>query len=126
MFEIKSIDHIVLRTTQLDKMLFFYCDVLGCVIENKQEAIKLTQLRVGDNLIDLLVVDESIQAKHRNLEHFCLRIAPFNYPQLKAYFEKYEIEAKHFGNRYGSKGMGDSFYISDPEGNEVELCELKG
>ncbi|MFT7684736.1 MAG: glyoxylase I family protein, partial [Candidatus Azotimanducaceae bacterium] len=33
MFEIGGIDHIVLRTTQLNEMLAFYKEVLGCKIE---------------------------------------------------------------------------------------------
>jgi hypothetical protein len=31
MFKIKGLDHIALRTIQLDKMRFFYCDLLRSI-----------------------------------------------------------------------------------------------
>ena len=124
MFTIKGIDHIVLRTSRIEKMLWFYCDLLHCVIENQQPEIGLTQLRAGDNLIDLVSIDGE-QTKGKNLEHFCLRVTPFDYNALEKYFRQNKIEPKRFGKRYGAQGIGYSFYISDPEGNEVELCELK-
>ena len=44
---IREIDHIVLRVVELDAMIRFYCDVLGCRIERRQDAIGLVQLRAG-------------------------------------------------------------------------------
>lgn len=106
-------------------MLNFYCEVLGATIENEQVNIHLTQLRVGQNLIDLVEVSEKLERKSINLEHFCLRITPFDYDALKSYFSERGIELHRYGRRYGSQGMGYSFYLQDPEGNEVELCEFK-
>jgi hypothetical protein len=34
----------------LDGMLHFYCDVLGCTIERRQESIGLVQLRAGRSI----------------------------------------------------------------------------
>ena len=58
MFEVAGIDHIVLRTTKLQAMLEFYTGVLGCKVE-RETSLKtgLTQLRAGNALIDLVVVD---------------------------------------------------------------------
>ena len=36
-----GIDHIVLRTKDLEAMIAFYCDVIGCTVERRQEAIGL-------------------------------------------------------------------------------------
>src|SRR5262245_15954172 len=44
-FEIKGLDHIVLRVRDLDRMVRFYCDVLGCRMERVQAEIGLTQVR---------------------------------------------------------------------------------
>ena len=41
MIHIRDIDHIVLRVVDLDAMIRFYCDVLGCTVERRQEAIGL-------------------------------------------------------------------------------------
>ncbi|WDE13813.1 VOC family protein [Thalassomonas haliotis] len=82
MFEIAAIDHLVLRTAQVDNMVSFYCQVLGCTVERIVEEIAeeiaeetaeevaqeseevvdnvkipaLTQLRAGNALIDLVDV----------------------------------------------------------------------
>ncbi len=37
-------------------MLHFYCEVLGCTIERRREALGLIQLRAGRGLIDLVPV----------------------------------------------------------------------
>ena len=50
MIRIREIDHLVLRVLDLDGMLRFYCDVLGCTIERRQDSIGLVQLRAGRSL----------------------------------------------------------------------------
>jgi len=57
MIQIREIDHLVLRVTNLEAMLRFYCNVLGCKIERTQEERGLTQLRAGRSLIDMVAVD---------------------------------------------------------------------
>lgn len=121
MFAINCIDHIVLKTNCIDKMIEFYCDILGCHIERKQQ--RLTQIRAGVNLIDLVEVDNPIDKNNQNLEHFCLCIRPFEFESLKSYFTQHNIQINRYGERYGAKGLGYSFYIKDPEGNEIELRE---
>ena len=56
MIRIREIDHLVLRVIDLDQMLHFYCDMLGCTIERRQESIGLVQLP-GRSLVDLVPVD---------------------------------------------------------------------
>ena len=50
---ILGIDHLVLRARDMDRMIGFYCDVLGCTVEKRQEKLGLVQLRAGRSLIDL-------------------------------------------------------------------------
>ena len=57
MFQIKGIDHVVIRASDLGPMLEFYTDVLGCTLERQNEEIGLYQLRAGASLIDLVPVD---------------------------------------------------------------------
>jgi glyoxylase I family protein len=120
MFKIVGLDHIVLRTANSHRLVKFYVDILGCQVERINAAIGLTHLRIGNNLLDILTVSEP-SPTHKNLEHFCLRITPFNYEELKHYFAQYNIELLRYGDRYSSLGMGPSFYISDPDGNEIEF-----
>ncbi|HQP66664.1 MAG TPA: VOC family protein, partial [Quisquiliibacterium sp.] len=62
MIRLQGLDHIVLRVVDLDRMLRFYCDVLGCTVERRQEALGLIQLRAGSALIDLVPVDGKLGA----------------------------------------------------------------
>jgi catechol 2,3-dioxygenase-like lactoylglutathione lyase family enzyme len=126
---IREIDHLVLRVADLDKMLRFYCDVLGCAIERRQDAIGLLQLRAGRSLIDLVTVDGPLGRaggtapgpRGRNLDHFCLRVEPFDDAAIRAHLARHGVAAGALESRYGAEGQGPSIYLSDPEGNTVEL-----
>lgn len=126
---IKHIDHIVLRVRDLDKMMMFYRDVLGCGLEKEQAAIGLWQLRAGTSLIDLVTVDGPLGARGgaapgaegRNLDHFALAVEDFDEAALRAHFRRCGVAVTQSGERYGADGVGSSIYILDPEGNEIEL-----
>jgi catechol 2,3-dioxygenase-like lactoylglutathione lyase family enzyme len=125
-FAVQGIDHIVLRVRQLQRSLAFYCGVLGCTIERQQPELGLTQLRAGRSLIDLVTLDGPLGAGEppgagRNLEHFCLTIAPFEESALLAWIATRAAVVQEPGSRYGAQGEGRSFYIEDPDGNRVEL-----
>ena len=124
------IDHIVLRTSQLQKMIDFYCDVLGCSLERQTApGFGLTQLRAGSSLIDLVDVDSELgklggDAPGRygnNMDHFCLQIAPIAEETLKHLFDAAGIPAGEILTRNGAEGFGPSLYIRDPDENQVEL-----
>ena len=129
MIRILGIDHIVLRVAELDRMLAFYCEVLGCIVERRHDEIGLVQLRAGAALIDLVPVDSELGrpggaapgAQGRNLDHFCLRVEPFDERSIRAHLSSHGIEAGPVKRRYGAEGVGPSIYIADPEGNVVEL-----
>ncbi|QGM44351.1 VOC family protein [Methylocystis heyeri] len=129
MIQIRELDHLVLRVVNLDAMLKFYCDVLGCVIERRQEALGLTQLRAGRSLLDLVPVDGPLGSaggaapgkEGRNLDHFCFRIDPFDEGAIRRHLEAHGVDAGDTAVRYGAEGSGPSIYVTDPEGNVVEL-----
>lgn len=124
-----DIDHLVLRVANLDAMLAFYCDVLGCTVERRRDDIGLVQLRAGRALIDLVPVDGTLGraggaapgAGGRNLDHFCLRVAPFDETRIRATLAAHGVAAGETATRYGAEGEGPSIYVTDPEGNVVEL-----
>ncbi len=127
--EIKALDHVVLRTRNLDAMLHFYRDILGCPVERELTELGLTQLRAGMALIDIVTVDSELgqlggkppQQNGRNVDHFCLQLAPFKENELIEYLNSRDIQTEDFAERYGAQGFGRSLYINDPEGNVVEL-----
>jgi len=129
MIRIRDIDHIVLRVVDLDAMLGFYCDVLGCTVERRQEAIGLIQLRAGRSIVDLVPVDGELGRaggappgrEGRNLDHFCLRVDPFDEAAIRSHLAAHGVQAGPTEARYGAEGSGPSIYLEDPEGNVVEL-----
>jgi catechol 2,3-dioxygenase-like lactoylglutathione lyase family enzyme len=128
-FEIKGIDHVVLRVADIDRAMGFYCGVLGCREERRVEDIGLYQLRAGAAIIDLVPLDSEIgrlggagpAVEGRNLDHFALRIEPFDEAALRAHLAAHGIDAGEVKARFGADGEGPSIYIEDPDGNTVEL-----
>lgn len=129
MFAIKHLDHLVLRVTDIQRMMDFYIGILGCTLEKINEPAGLYQLRAGGSLIDLVPVDGKIGLmggtapgkEGRNLDHFCLSIDPFDAEELKTYLHGKNIDPGEVQDRYGAEGNGPSIYLTDPEGNVVEL-----
>jgi len=129
MIRIREIDHLVLRVVNLEQMLRFYCEVLGCAIERRLDERGLVQLRAGRSLIDLVPVNGELGQiggappgkEARNLDHFCLRVEPFDEAEIRNHLETNGIEAGSVESRYGAEGEGPSIYLTDPEGNVVEL-----
>jgi catechol-2,3-dioxygenase len=56
MIHICELDHLVLRVVDLERMARFYCGVLGCAVERRDDSIGLVQLRAGRSLVDLIPV----------------------------------------------------------------------
>jgi catechol 2,3-dioxygenase-like lactoylglutathione lyase family enzyme len=129
MIAVRGLDHLVLRVRDVAAMRRFYCDVLGCTFEREQAEIGLLQLRAGASLIDLVDVEGKLGRKGgaapgreaRNLDHFCLRIDPFDGDALRAWLSSRGADPGEVVQRYGAEGQGPSLYLRDPEGNVVEL-----
>jgi catechol-2,3-dioxygenase len=129
MFRILQLDHIVLRVRDVQAMLRFYTQVLGCTVERVQDELGLYQLRAGASLIDLVTIDGKLGRtggaapgpEGRNLDHFCLRIEPFDGDALRAWLSSRGANPGEVMQRFGAQGQGPSLYLSDPEGNVVEL-----
>ncbi|MGH0033574.1 MAG: VOC family protein [Myxococcota bacterium] len=127
--EIEGLDHVVLRVSDLEASLRFYCEVLGCRVERRIESLGLFQLRAGAQLIDLVDVHGPIGRAGgaapaegaRNMDHFAVRLASFDEPALRDHLGRAGVEPGEVGQRYGADGNGPSMYIRDPDGNVVEL-----
>ena len=128
-FTVQGIDHVVLRVVDVEGMIRFYQDVLGCAIERRKDDLGLVQLRAGRSLIDLVDAAGELGrkgggapgAEARNMDHFCLRIDPFDESAIRAHLRAHGVETGELETRYGTEGDGPSLYIEDPEGNTVEL-----
>jgi len=129
MIRLRELDHLVLRVADLERMLAFYCGALGCTVERREDRIGLVQLRAGRSLLDLVPVDGELGraggappgTEGRNLDHFCFRVEPFDEAQIRRSLRAHGVEAGPLAPRYGAEGRGPSLYVTDPEGNVVEL-----
>ena len=123
-----GLDHLVLRIAKLDRSMVFYCDILGCVMERRRDDLGPYHLRAGSAQIDLVTLDGQLGRRHGapsadgpNLDHFCLRIDPFDAQALVEYLRGHGLEPSEVAQRFGAEGEGPSLYVSDPDGNIIEL-----
>ncbi len=128
-FSIQHIDHIVLRVNDLERSIRFYQMVLGCTVAKRREDLGMVHLRAGASMIDLLDVEGPLgrsggpaaSSERRNVDHFCLRIEPFDEHSILAHLASHGLEAEKAVQRFGAGGTGPSIYCSDPDGNQLEL-----
>jgi glyoxylase I family protein len=129
MIRIGEIDHVVFRAIDMAAMQRFYCDVLGCREERRQDDIGLVQLRAGSSLIDLVSIDGKL-GRHggaapgsggHNVDHVCLRVQNYDEPAILAHLRAHGVRVGEMGMRYGAEGEGPSIYLYDPQGNMIEL-----
>jgi catechol 2,3-dioxygenase-like lactoylglutathione lyase family enzyme len=129
MISIREIDHLVLRVRDIDAMRRFYCDVLGATHVAYRPEFGMSHLKAGRSMIDLITVDGKLGMvggappgrEGRNMDHLCLRVEPFDQDAIVAHLKRHGIEVGEIRRRYGAEGNGVSIYVTDPEGNTVEL-----
>ncbi|MBI1199101.1 MAG: VOC family protein [Phenylobacterium sp.] len=126
---VQGFDHIVLRVRDKERMLAFYCGVLGLSVDRDRPDLGLTHVRAGPQMIDLVTLDGRLGrmggagpgAEGRNLDHFALQVRPFDETAIRAHLAAHGVDVVEEGDRYGADGDGFSLYVEDPEGNRVEL-----
>lgn len=129
MIPIRDIDHLVLRVRDIEAMRRFYCDVLGATHVAWRPEYGMSHLKVGRSMIDLITVDGKLGRaggaapgrEGRNLDHLCLRVEPFDQDAIVTHLRRHGVEVGEIRRRYGAEGNGISIYVTDPEGNTVEL-----
>lgn len=132
---LSGIDHVVIRVRDLEPMLAFYINVLGCEIAKHNAPLDLWHLRAGSALIDLVPVNGVLgrnggasgdtappAATGRNVDHVAFKVQPFDTSTLLAHLQDHGIDAAAtLQNRFGAEGNGPSIQFRDPEGNGIEL-----
>jgi catechol 2,3-dioxygenase-like lactoylglutathione lyase family enzyme len=123
--QIRNIDHLVLRVRNIEVMRTFYCDVLGAEHIAYRPDFAMSHLRVGDCMLDLVEGEKRgfapPQDGRLNLDHFCFRVEPFDQEAIVAHLRRHNVPLGPIRERYGAEGNGPSIYLTDPEGNTVEL-----
>jgi catechol 2,3-dioxygenase-like lactoylglutathione lyase family enzyme len=115
---LREIDHVVLRVSDMQRMVRFYAEVLGAEFIAYRPEFSMTHLRAGSSMIDLVASDAGAG---RNMDHFCLRVEPFDEAAIVEHLKSHGVALGETRTRYGAEGNGVSIYLTDPEGNQVEL-----
>lgn len=117
---LKGLDHVVLRVSDMDRAIAFYEQVLGLNVERRLPEIGLVQLRAGSAMIDL-VPQKPGEAQGRNMDHYAVQVESLDETALAAHLRRHGIDPGEVRRRYGAEGYGPSVYITDPDGNTLEL-----
>lgn len=123
--QVVGLDHLVIRCRDVDASLAFYVELLGL------EPLRLEEFRAGTvpfpsvrvdatTIIDLFPTTAALDRAQRNLDHYCLVIAPAGLAELAA-SERFTVVSGPDDHLYGAQGYATSLYVADPDGNTVEL-----
>ena len=95
---IRKLDHVVLRARDPERMIAFYCDVLGCSLEKQSTVVSgLTHLRAGDSLIDIMAADDDAPdtgSVATNMDHFCIQVESYTEAGITAHLQSHGVEVK--------------------------------
>jgi glyoxylase I family protein len=122
MIRIQSVDHVVLRVIDVEKIGRFYVDVLGGAWDRRRPDIGLHHFRLGDMMIDLVPVDGPLGKTGRtapgpeghNVDHVAFRVQAWDGNAILAHLRQHGIESE-IKTRYGADGDGPSIDIKDPK-----------
>jgi catechol 2,3-dioxygenase-like lactoylglutathione lyase family enzyme len=125
---IKSIDHIVLTITDLDKTIYFYCNVLGMKLEEFKlgpNAIVRKCLKFGNQKINLHennnLIKPGAKIAKPGTGDICF-ISDKNILEWEKIFISYKINIEHGPiTQIGASGNLYSIYIRDPDENLIEI-----
>lgn len=113
-----GLDHVVICSSDVERSLAFYCGTLGL------EPERVDEWRTGDapfpsaRVSPTTIIDLFAEAGDgRNVDHVCLVLEPTD---LDAIAEQFP--GSHRSDRvYGAQGYASSLYVTDPDGNTIEL-----
>ena len=124
---IVAIDHVVLRSPDVERSLDFYCGLLG------MEGVRVEEWRAGEvpfpsvrasaaSIIDLVPLNEPpADAPRQQLDHFCLTVAGADVAEVERTLADAGVAVVERGQRFGAQGTADSLYVIGPEGVKTEL-----
>ena len=131
-FKVIGFDHLVINTRNVDRAIEFYRDVLGLEILREEEyragKVGFVSVRITDETIIDVRPHASDEPFVKNVDHICVRLAPTDLNRVIEELQARGFETQNeINTRWGAQGYGESLYISDPEGQTIELkCNFQG
>lgn len=120
-FRVTGLDHLVLITPDVERLLAFYTQVLGLagvrVDEWRAGQVPFPSVRIDEHtIIDLLAGERTGE----NLAHLCLVIEGADLGQV-AQDPRLAPVTGPVDGLFGARGHAASVYAHDPDGNVIEL-----
>jgi catechol 2,3-dioxygenase-like lactoylglutathione lyase family enzyme len=122
---VEDFDHLVLRCVDVERSLAWYTGWLGLspvrLDEWRAGTVPFPSVRVTPTtIIDLIPMPGgSLEQDERNVDHFCFVVDPASIEHVVASGRFVVVDGP--GRRYGARGDATSVYVTDPDGNVVEL-----
>lgn len=115
---VTGFDHLVLRTSDVERLVDFYVGRLGL------EPVRLEEWRRGEvpfpsvRITPTTIIDlQRGERSGENVDHLCLVIEPTDLDALAGEFPG----SRRGDDLFGARGYTSSLYVQDPDGNSVEL-----
>jgi catechol 2,3-dioxygenase-like lactoylglutathione lyase family enzyme len=119
--QVLGLDHIVLHVADVQRSLRWYTGKLGLrplrVAEYEAGLVPFPSVEVAPGVI--IDLDGRGERTGENLAHFCLEVSEVDLRRLAA-SGSFEPVAGPY-RRWGARGEADLVYITDPDGNVIEL-----
>lgn len=113
-----TLDHVVLKCTDVDRSLNFYVDILGL------EPVRVDEWRNGKapfpsvRINQTTIIDLFLSEPHgTNVDHICIVVKPFDHEFVLSALPG----SRSDDHLFGAQGYAKSVYVHDPDGNVVEL-----
>ncbi|MHA7959540.1 VOC family protein [Streptomyces sp. L500] len=121
---VTAFDHLVLNVSDVERSLAFYTGPLGL------EPVRADEWRAGEapfpsvrvsptTIIDLVAREHGGDGGGSNVDHICLVVDPVDWQEIAAAGTFTVVDGP--GPRFGARGIAESIYILDPDGNTIEL-----
>jgi catechol 2,3-dioxygenase-like lactoylglutathione lyase family enzyme len=115
-----GLDHIVLRTPDVERALRWWVEALG-LEGDRVEAWRAGEVPFPSVRLDATTIIDLFAGERTgtNLDHVCVVIEPTDLDVLAT---SGDFDVQHGPVEvYGAQGVGRSVYVRDPDGNVVEL-----
>ena len=117
---VSELDHLVINVGDVERSLAWYTEMLGLSAERVHEwragEVPFPSVRINDNtIIDLFALERTGQ----NIDHICLVVDRADVDAVSADPRFTIVEGPV--ERWGARGIGWSVYVTDPDGNQIEL-----
>ncbi len=115
---VTGLDHVVVCCSDVERSLIFYCETLGLEPDRLDEwrrgEVPFPSVRISPTtVIDLFEkTPDGV-----NMDHVCLVVEQIDLDEVAAAFPG----STRADGLYGAQGYASSVYISDPDGNTIEL-----